>query len=56
MNDVMIHKMQSIQRCIERVKEEFQLAGGSFAQELNRQDATSRRSPHSLSITNPKGR
>jgi len=39
MNDVMIHKIQSIHRCIERVKEEFQLAGGSFAQDFSRQDA-----------------
>ncbi len=39
MNDVMINKVQSIHRCIERVKEEFQLAGDSFAQNFSRQDA-----------------
>lgn len=39
MNDVMINKIQSIQRCIKRAKEEFQLAGDNFPQDFSRQDA-----------------
>ncbi|MDQ6970170.1 MAG: DUF86 domain-containing protein [Mariprofundus sp.] len=39
MNDVMINKIQSIQRCIKRAKEEFQLAGDNFSQDFSRQDA-----------------
>jgi len=38
-NDVMINKIQSIHRCIKRVKEERQLAGDNFAQDFSRQDA-----------------
>jgi len=39
MNDVMINKIQSIHRCIQRAKEEYQQAGKHFAQDFSRQDA-----------------
>ena len=39
MNDIVINKAQSIQRCIERAREEYQLAGESFATNYSRQDA-----------------
>jgi len=39
MNDVMLNKIQSIQRCIKRAKEEYQLADGGFRNDLSRQDA-----------------
>ena len=39
MNDVLINKIQSIHRCIERVKEEFQLSGDNFSKDFSRQDA-----------------
>ena len=39
MNDIVINKAQSIQRCIERAREEYQLAGELFATNYSRQDA-----------------
>jgi len=38
-DDVIINKIQSIQRCIMRVREEYQLAGATFAHNFSRQDA-----------------
>jgi hypothetical protein len=31
MNDTVINKVQSIERCIKRAREEYRLAGGIFA-------------------------
>ena len=39
MNDIVINKVQSIQRCILRVREEYELAGNDFATDHTRQDA-----------------
>lgn len=39
MNDVLINKIQSIQRCVARAKEEYKEAGKGFAQNYSRQDA-----------------
>ena len=39
MSDILINKVQSIQRCMQRVQEEFQLANGQFRQNYSRQDA-----------------
>jgi uncharacterized protein YutE (UPF0331/DUF86 family) len=39
MNDIVINKVQSIQRCIQRAREEYQLAGKQFATDDTRQDA-----------------
>ncbi len=39
MNDVAINKVQSIQRCVERAREEYRLAGDRFADDYSRQDA-----------------
>jgi uncharacterized protein YutE (UPF0331/DUF86 family) len=39
MNDVFINKAQSIQRCIERAREEHQRAGDNFAHDYTRQDS-----------------
>jgi uncharacterized protein YutE (UPF0331/DUF86 family) len=39
MNDIVINKVQSIQRCIERAKEEYSLAGDNFCNDYSRQDA-----------------
>lgn len=39
MNDIVINKIQSIQRCIERVREEYRLAGSDFETDFSRQDA-----------------
>jgi uncharacterized protein YutE (UPF0331/DUF86 family) len=39
MNDLVINKVQSIHRCIERAREEYQLAGDRFATNYTRQDA-----------------
>jgi uncharacterized protein YutE (UPF0331/DUF86 family) len=38
-DDVMINKIQSIQRCIFRAKEEYQIAGKAFQEDFSRQDA-----------------
>lgn len=39
MNDVVINKIQSIQRCIQRAREEYKTAGASFKEDYTRQDA-----------------
>lgn len=39
MNDLVINKVQSIQRCIRRAREEYQAAGTEFASDYSRQDA-----------------
>ena len=39
MNDIVINKVQSIQHCIERAREEYRLAGSDFATDYSRQDA-----------------
>lgn len=39
MNDILINKIQSIQRCIRRAREEYRLAGESFKQDYSHQDA-----------------
>jgi uncharacterized protein YutE (UPF0331/DUF86 family) len=39
MNDVVINKIQSIQRCIQRAREEYNLAGDSFKKNHTHQDA-----------------
>jgi uncharacterized protein YutE (UPF0331/DUF86 family) len=38
-DDVIINKIQSIQRCIFRAKEEYQFAGKAFQEDFSRQDA-----------------
>ncbi len=39
MNDIVVNKIQSIQRCILRAREELALAGAGFAEDHSRQDA-----------------
>ncbi|MBX3050965.1 MAG: DUF86 domain-containing protein [Caldilineaceae bacterium] len=39
MDDVVINKIQSIHRCIARVREEYALAGADFDTDFSRQDA-----------------
>jgi uncharacterized protein YutE (UPF0331/DUF86 family) len=39
MNDVIINKVQSIQRCVQRAREEYHAAPDSFATDYTRQDA-----------------
>jgi uncharacterized protein YutE (UPF0331/DUF86 family) len=39
MNDVMLNKIQSIQRCIQRACQEYAHAGNNFALDYSRQDA-----------------
>ncbi len=39
MNDLAINKIQSLHRCIERAREEYQLAGSDFGVDYSRQDA-----------------
>jgi len=39
MNDIVINKVQSIQRCAERASEEYRLAGNDFPTDYTRQDA-----------------
>jgi len=39
MNDVLLAKVASIQRCVARARLEFDAAGAGFAQDLTRQDA-----------------
>jgi uncharacterized protein YutE (UPF0331/DUF86 family) len=39
MNDVVVNKVQSIQRCVLRAREEHQAAGGRFPSDYTRQDA-----------------
>lgn len=39
MNDIVMNKVQSIHRCIERAREEFKNAGMDFDEDYSRQDA-----------------
>ena len=39
MNDVIVNKSASIQRCIKRAREEYTLAGDRFPEDYTRQDA-----------------
>ncbi len=39
MNDTVINKVQSIERCIGRAREEYRLAAGDFQADVSRQDA-----------------
>jgi uncharacterized protein YutE (UPF0331/DUF86 family) len=39
MNDVVVNKVQSIQRCVLRAREEYGAAGGRFLDDYTRQDA-----------------
>lgn len=39
MNDIVTNKIQGVQRCIERAREEFRLAGKTFRADYSRQDA-----------------
>ena len=39
MNDVVVNKVQSIQRCVLRAREEYRNAGGQFLSDYTRQDA-----------------
>lgn len=39
MNDILINKIQSIQHCVRRAREEYGLAGESFKEDYSRQDA-----------------
>ena len=39
MNDILINKVQSIQRCVARAREEYHLANGNFNQNYSHQDA-----------------
>ncbi|MBA2594059.1 MAG: DUF86 domain-containing protein [Pseudomonadota bacterium] len=39
MNDIVVNKVQSIQRCAERASEEYRLAGNDFRTDYTRQDA-----------------
>jgi uncharacterized protein YutE (UPF0331/DUF86 family) len=39
MNDIVINKVQSIQRCVQRAREERQAAGEDFRRDFTRQDA-----------------
>ena len=39
MNDIIINKVQSIQRCVQRAREEYTHAGDSFDTDYTRQDA-----------------
>jgi uncharacterized protein YutE (UPF0331/DUF86 family) len=40
MNDVVINKVQTLQRCVLRAREEVAAAGGDFASDATRQDAS----------------
>lgn len=39
MDDIVINKSQSIQRCVKRARDEYRLAGENFATDYTRQDA-----------------
>lgn len=39
MKDIVVNKVQSIQRCIRRAREELELAGTGFREDYTRQDA-----------------
>lgn len=55
-DDVVINKIQSIQRCILRVREEYRLAGTTFAQNFSHQDAAllnlTRACEHAIDLAN----
>jgi uncharacterized protein YutE (UPF0331/DUF86 family) len=38
-NDILINKASSIERCVNRVREEYTKAGANFATDFSRQDA-----------------
>ena len=56
MNDIVINKVQSIQRCIDRAREEYRLAGRNFASDFSRQDAAifniTRACQHAIDLAN----
>ncbi|HAO22802.1 MAG: toxin-antitoxin antitoxin component [Desulfobacteraceae bacterium IS3] len=39
MNDIIINKIQSIQKCVDRAREEYQAGGTNFSCDYSRQDA-----------------
>lgn len=39
MNDIVVNKTQSMQRCIARAREEYEFAGGDLASDVTHQDA-----------------
>lgn len=39
MNDVVVNKIQSMQRWVRRVREEYELAGGDLGSDISHQDA-----------------
>ncbi len=39
MNDIIVNKIQSIQRCVKRAREEYKAAGKNFREDDTRQDA-----------------
>lgn len=39
MNDIVINKIQSMQRCISRAREEYEFAGGDLSSNITHQDA-----------------
>lgn len=39
MDDIVVNKVQSIQRCVKRARDEYKLAGKDFATDYTRQDA-----------------
>jgi hypothetical protein len=39
MNDIVINKIQSIQRCVIRAREEYEIDPAGFAENYTRQDA-----------------
>lgn len=39
MNDIVINKIQSMQRCVSRAREEYELAGGDLSSNITHQDA-----------------
>ena len=39
MNDIVINKIQSMQRCVSRAREEFEFAGGDLSSNITHQDA-----------------
>lgn len=39
MNDIVINKIQSMQRCVARAREEYEFAGGDLASNITHQDA-----------------
>ena len=56
MKDIVVNKVQSIQRCIRRAREELELAGTGFREDYTRQDAAilniTRACEQALDLTN----